>query len=352
MAYRGPGPRYRRPAYRQQASAAGGITRWLIPAGAVTTLAIVVLAAMTLVRGPAVESAGQDGLVEATRLAGSSAASTAAALRPRGPLPRIARSVPLPVMPGRAFVLMDEASGEILAESGGTMRLPPASVTKIATAILLLELGHLDDTVIIDADFNALDWDSTLMGLKPGDRYTMRDLLYGLMLPSGNDAALAVAQAVSGDEARFVNTMNALAARLDLRDTHFSDPHGLGGPQHYTSARDLARLARYGFTLPGFAEVVRTQQWNTRGSESRELWNSNVFLYMYDGADGVKIGYTEEADRTLVASATRDGRRLIAVVLGDSYAATHAGQLLDWAWASLCWPTPAGGCEAVRPAGG
>jgi len=221
-------------------------------------------------------------------------------------------------------------------------------VTKIATAILLLELGHLDDRVTIDGEFNSLDWDSTMMGLKQGDRYTLRDLLYGLMLPSGNDAALAIARAVSGDEARFVNTMNALAVRLDLPDTHFTDSHGLGSPQHYSSARDLARLTRYGFTFPGFAEVVRTQQWNTRGTESRELWNSNVFLYMYDGADGVKIGYTEEADRTLVASATRDGRRLIAVVLGDSYAATHASRLLDWGWESLCWPSQ-GGCVGFRP---
>ena len=253
------------------------------------------------------------------------------------------------MVPARAYVLIDEASGAILAESGGNRRLPPASVTKIATAILLLELGHLNDMVTIDADFTALDPDSSSMGLSAGDRYSFRDLLYGLMLRSGNDAALAIARAVSGDETRFVNTMNALAARLELSDTHFTDPHGLGGPQHYTSARDLASLARYGFTLPGFAEVVRTTQWDTRGSERQELWNSNVFLYMYDGADGVKIGYTEEADRTLVASATRDGRRLIAVVLGDSYAATHASQLLDWGWALACWPTSAGTCERVKP---
>jgi serine-type D-Ala-D-Ala carboxypeptidase (penicillin-binding protein 5/6) len=351
MSYRGPGPRVQRSVYRPRASASGQVGHWLIPVGAIATLMIVLVATFTLVRGPSVESAGHDAVVAAARFNPSSPAAVAEALKPHGPVPRIARPIPLPVMPGRAFVLMDQASGEILAESGGTTQHPPASVTKIATAILLLELGHLDDTVTVDADFNSLDWDSTLMGLKPGDRYTVRDLLYGLMLPSGNDAALAVARVVSGDEARFVNTMNALAARLELKDTHFTDPHGLGGPLHYTSARDLARLTRYGFTLPGFAEVVRTRQWNTRGSESRELWNSNVFLYMYDGADGVKIGYTEEADRTLVASATRDGRRLIAVVLGDSYAATHAGRLLDWGWASLCWPAADGSCVAVRSGG-
>lgn len=255
-----------------------------------------------------------------------------------------------PTVPARAYILMDEASGAVLAESGASLRLPPASVTKIATAILLLELGDLDDVVTVDIDYEDLEPDSTVMGLARGDRYTFRDLLYGLMLPSGNDAAVTIARALSGDETRFVNTMNALAARLELNDTHFTDPHGLGGPDHYTSARDLATLTRYAFTVPGFAEVVRETQWDARGSKPIPMWNSNVFLYMYGGADGVKIGYTEEADRTLVASATRGGHRLIAVVLGDSYAATHAGNLLDWGWESVCWPRDRGGCERVPPA--
>jgi len=253
------------------------------------------------------------------------------------------------VIPARSYILVDEASGAVLAESDAARRLAPASVTKIATAVLLLELGHLDDVVTVDVDVNDLDPDSTIMGLSSGDQYTFRDLLHGLMLRSGNDAAVAIARAVSGDETRFVNTMNALAARLELTDTHFTDPHGLGGPEHYTSARDLAALTRYAFTLPGFAEVVRQTRWDTHGTKQIELWNSNVFLYMYDDADGVKIGYTEEADRTLVASATRDGHRLIAVVLGDSYAATHAGNLLDWGWDTACWPAAAGGCERVKP---
>lgn len=322
--------------------------RWILPLAVLLGVALFVFVATTRVRGPSTAAASGDEI----RAAGMQGTRpTKGLLAARGPAPRLepASARALPVIPARAYVLIDEASGAILAESGGTRRLPPASVTKIATAILLLELGHLDDTITIDADFSTLDPDSSSMGLSVGDRYSFRDLLYGLMLRSGNDAALAIAQAVSGDEARFVNTMNALAARLELPDTHFTDPHGLGGPQHYTSARDLASLARYGFTLPGFAEVVRTTQWDTHGSERTELWNSNVFLYMYDGADGVKIGYTEEADRTLVASATRDGRRLIAVVLGDSYAATHASQLLDWGWASACWPTTAGTCDRITP---
>lgn len=315
---------------------------------AVVAVALLTVAATAQVRGGLVESAGADGVTSATRRAARPAREL---LAPRGPVPRVEQSQapPLPAVPARAYILVDEASGAVLAESGAGRRLAPASVTKIATAILLLELGHLDDVVTVDVDFNELEPDSSVMGLAPGDRYTFRDLLYGLMLRSGNDAAVAIARAVSGDETRFVNTMNALAARLELTDTHFTDPHGLGGPEHYTSARDLAALTRYAFTLPGFAEVVGQTRWDTHGTKQIELWNSNVFLYMYDGADGVKIGYTEEADRTLVASATRDGHRLIAVVLGDSYAATHAGNLLDWGWASACWPTTAGGCERVKP---
>lgn len=318
-------------------------------AGATLSVLLLVALSASRLRGPASASASVgESPSTAARLAARPARDLLAA---RGPAPRLdpGSAASLPPIAARSYVLVDETSGEILSEFNGASRLPPASVTKIATAILLLELGHLDDTVTIDADFSSLDPDSTTMGLRAGDRYTLRDLLYGLMLRSGNDAAVAIARAVSGDETRFVNTMNALVARLELPDTHFTDPHGLGGPQHYTSARDLASLARYGFTLPGFAEVVRTTNWDTTGTQHMELWNSNVFLYNYDGADGVKIGYTEAADRTLVASATRDGHRLIAVVLGDSYVSTHATNLLDWGWASVCWPNASGGCDRVKP---
>lgn len=325
------------------------IGRWLLVGSLVLGGLLVLALGASRTKGPAdAATTTEDPSAAAARLAARPARELLAA---RGPAPRLdaGSAGAVPNLSARAFVLVDETSGAILAESNGTRRLPPASVTKIATAILLLELGHLDDTVTIDADFSSLDPDSTSMGLRAGDRYTLRDLLYGLMLRSGNDAAVAIARAVSGDEARFVNTMNALAARLELPDTHFTDPHGLGGTQHYTSARDLASLARYGFTLPGFAEVVRATNWETSGTQHIELWNSNVFLYNYDGADGVKIGYTEAADRTLVASATRDGHRLIAVVLGDSYASTHARNLMDWGWASACWPNASGGCDRVKP---
>lgn len=369
MSYRGHDPRFERVAARPPSRAvtrplAGSSTRqvervsrdtpinlarWAVVGGLVLAGLLVLALGVSRWRDPASAATSvEDPSAAAARLAARPAGQLLAA---RGPAPRLSAGSAgsLPVIPARAYVLVDEASGAILAESNSAQRLPPASVTKIATAILLLELGHLNDTVTIDADFSSLDPDSTTMGLRAGDRYSLRDLLYGLMLRSGNDAAVAIARAVSGDETRFVNTMNALVARLELPDTHFTDPHGLGGAQHYTSARDLASLARYGFTLPGFAEVVRTTNWDTSGTQRIELWNSNVFLYNYNGADGVKIGYTEAADRTLVASATRDGHRLIAVVLGDSYASTHAKSLLDWGWGSACWPNAAGGCDRVKP---
>ena len=347
MSYRGPGPRLQRAPYRARRISRRDL-RWVLPVGTAVVIALLTVAATAPARGRPVESASSNDVTAPARRAARPAREL---LAPRGPAPRVdqSRAAPLPVVPARAYILVDEASGAVLAESGATRRLAPASVTKIATAVLLLELGHLDGVATVDIDFNDLEPDSTVMGLAPGDRYTFRDLLYGLMLRSGNDAAIAIARAVSGDETRFVNTMNALAARLELADTHFTDPHGLGGPEHYTSAHDLAALTRYAFTIPGFAEVVRETRWDAHGSKQIELWNSNVFLYAYDGADGVKIGYTEEADRTLVASATRNGHRLIAVVLGDSYAATHASNLLDWGWESACWPTTAGGCERVTP---
>lgn len=345
MSFRGPRPRLQR-APDSVRRASRRPLHWVVPAGVLTAVVLLAVVASAATRGRPAESASTDGIVTATR---QPARSPREVLAARGPSPHVdqSKAAPLPAIPARAYILLDEASGAVLAESGASLRLPPASVTKIATAILLLELGDLDDVVTVDIDYDDLEPDSTVMGLARGERYTFRDLLYGLMLPSGNDAALVIARAVSGDETRFVNTMNALAARLELNDTHFTDPHGLGGPQHYTSARDLATLTRYAFTIPGFAEVVGETQWAARGSKPIEMWNSNVFLYMYDGADGVKIGYTEEADRTLVASATRGGHRLIAVLLGDSYAATHAGDLLDWGWDSACWPAAGGGCERV-----
>ena len=181
------------------------------------------------------------------------------------------------------------------------------------------------------------------MGLIPGDSFTVRDLLYGLMLPSGNDAAIALGRQVSaGSDADFVERMNGLATRLGLAETHFANPHGLNAPGHLTSAYDLALLMRYAMTLPAFREVVSTQYWEAAGSRSVPLWNvAGTSLRNVPGADAVKSGFTRQAGRTLVLSAVRDGHRLYAVVLNDPQRETDAGRLLAWAFSAFDWGAPA-----------
>jgi D-alanyl-D-alanine carboxypeptidase len=246
------------------------------------------------------------------------------------------RAPPPPEVAALAAVVVDEASGQVLFGKDAHLPLAPASLTKIATLILALEDDRGDAWVDIDVDSREMR-SSTVMGLVPGDRFTVRDLLYGLMLPSGNDAALAIGRFVAGSDPAFVARMNQLLIRLGLKESHFANPHGLGAFDHVTSAYDLAMLSRYGMSLPGFHEVVNTSYWLARGSRTLPLSNINSFLYNYPGADGLKTGYTRRAGPTLAASATRNGHRLYAVVLNSPSRDHDARLLLDWAFASYAW---------------
>jgi D-alanyl-D-alanine carboxypeptidase len=236
-----------------------------------------------------------------------------------------------PPISARAAIVLDDASAAVLYEKEGNLPLAPASLTKIATAVVALERGNLDDVVHVDVDSRTMGR-STVMGLLPGDWFTLRDLLYGMMLPSGNDAALAVGRHLSGSDAAFVAEMNALAARLGLADTHFANPHGLGSRGHATSARDLAVLSRYAMSLPQFARIVGAASWQASGSRTIPLSNINSFLFTYTGADGLKTGYTRSAGLTLAASAVRGDRRLFVVLLNAPQRESDAIALMDWAF--------------------
>ena len=243
-----------------------------------------------------------------------------------------------PEVSGLAAVIIDEASGEVLFDKNPHQPLPPASLTKIATLILALEYGRLDEEAISDVDGFSMRG-STIMGLEVGDRFPLRDLLFGMMLPSGNDAALVIGRHIAGSDAAFVAMMNGLALRLGLEDTHFVNPHGLGGGgQHVTSAYDLAILSRYGMSLPWFREIVTTGSWTARGSRTIRLNNINNFLYSYPGSDGIKTGYTRGAGPTLAAAATRNSHRLYAIVLNSPSRESDAQRLLNWAFSSFSWP--------------
>ena len=243
-----------------------------------------------------------------------------------------------PAIEALAAVIVDADSGAILYEHNSRQPLPPASLTKIATAVLAIELGNLDDQVTVDVDSRKMPG-SSIMGLRPGDQFTLRDLLYGVMLPSGNDAAVAVARYIAGDEAGFVSLMNGLMWRLGLSGTTFIDPHGLGGPGHAATAYDLAMLARYAMSIPEFAQIAGTVSYTAQGSNKIEMRNSNRLMGDYASADGVKNGFTESAGRTLVASATRDGHRVFIVLLNAPNSYKDAAALFDWVFTVYGWPS-------------
>ena len=255
------------------------------------------------------------------------------------PAPRKIGLKPAPQIGSSAAVIIDGDSGAVLFDKNANTPRPPASLTKIATAILAVEGTEVSAGVTVDVDgpgMAALN-QSSIMGLRPGDCYSMRDLLYGLMLPSGNDAAIAIAKYEAGTEAAFVKQMNTLVRRLGLSSTTFTDPHGLGSSQHRSSAYDLAMMARYGMTLPLFREVVGTPLRTTAGSRSLSLYNTNSLLSRYPGADGVKTGYTEEAGRTIVVSAVRNGHRVFVAILDDQNREDSATALLDWVFQNYQW---------------
>ena len=245
----------------------------------------------------------------------------------------------------KAALLVDVDTKTILYERQMTLRLPQASTTKIMTAILALEQGRLDDRVTVPANLQA---DGSLMGLQSGETLTLKELLYGLLLPSGNDAALVIAQHISGSVESFVAAMNAKAQAIGLTDTHFENPHGYDSPNHYSSARDLWRLAVYALENPVFAEIVSTPVAKVTG---RDLTNRNEMLISYPDADGVKTGTTDLAGECLVVTVRRNGHRALAVVLGSQDRYADARALLDYYYDNFGWRTlqlPANALGRVR----
>ena len=221
-----------------------------------------------------------------------------------------------PNLSARAAVLMEASTGQVLMESAAHERLPMASTTKIMTALVALEHADLSQPVQISE--KAVGVEGSSVYLKAGEILTMEQLLCALMLESANDAAAAIAIEIAGDIESFADLMNETAQRIGLTDTHFTNPHGLDNAEHFSSAYDLAMLARYALQNPDFARIVSTYKTNIPlgGDEGiRMLINHNKMLKYYDGAIGVKTGYTKRCGRCLVSAATRDGVTMIAVTL-------------------------------------
>lgn len=232
-----------------------------------------------------------------------------------------------------AAIVMDAVSGRVLYEKNAYSRRAMASTTKIMTAIVALENGNLDDEVTVSRRAAEI-WGSTL-GLRSGQKYTLRELLYGMMLSSGNDAAIAVAEHIGGTVENFLDMMNKKAVEIGARNTQFKSPHGLDADGHYSTAFDLALITRYGLNNPVFARIVSTKGTSIPGIN---LYNTNELLDIYPGADGVKTGYTGKAGRCLVASATKGKWRIISVVLNCSTRYVRAQSsinILDYAFSNF-----------------
>lgn len=236
----------------------------------------------------------------------------------------------------KGAVLIEAQSGRVLFAQNERERLPMASTTKIMTALLALEQENLDEYFTVDSA--AIHVEGSSMGLAEGDSVTLRVLAAGMLLASGNDAANAAAVRIAGDIPAFVAQMNDRAAELGMKDTSFETPSGLDGDAHYSTAYDMALLARAALQNSAFAEICKQPRMTLEfGNPPFKRWlkNHNAMLGGYDGAIGVKTGFTKRAGRCLVSAAERGGVKLICVTLScpDDWR-DHAG-LLDYGFSQL-----------------
>ena len=233
-------------------------------------------------------------------------------------------------------ILIEAQSGKVLYSDNANEKRAMASITKIMTTLLTIESGNLDEAFVVDSE--AIEVEGTSMGLKKGDIVTKRALCYGMMLPSGNDAANASAVKVSGSIDSFVELMNKRAKEIGMNDTHFVTPSGLDAEGHYTTAFDMALLTREALENELFAEICKQETATLEYGNpvyTRTLTNTNKMLSMYDGAIGVKTGFTDNARRTLVSAATRNGVTLICVTLADSNDWEDHCNLLDYGFTKV-----------------
>ncbi|WP_312421626.1 D-alanyl-D-alanine carboxypeptidase family protein [Anaerospora hongkongensis] len=244
-----------------------------------------------------------------------------------------------PTIHANAAILMDAKTGEVLFAQNIHKRYAPASTTKVLTAIIAIESGRLEEEVEIS--LRAAGTGGSSMHLYAGQKLSLRELVTGLLLRSGNDAAVAIAEHLSGSVEEFVLAMNAKAQSLGAVNSNFRNPHGLTAVSHYSTAFDLAWISRYALTNPIFAEIVNTREttidWLDRRGKEKDanLRNTNKLLWMLEDADGVKTGTTGEAGPCLVSSATRGNQRLIAVVLHDHSRWQDSMQLLKYGFDSF-----------------
>ncbi|MDF9408584.1 D-alanyl-D-alanine carboxypeptidase [Pelotomaculum isophthalicicum JI] len=240
----------------------------------------------------------------------------------------------LPRVTADAAVLIDVETGQIYFAKNHTVRREPASLTKIMTAVIALENGDLNDVVTVGGKAAAVSEGSTIE-LNKGEKITLGELLKAALVCSANDSTVAIAEHVGGSHDRFIALMNKKAGALGLLGTRFANTNGYHDPNHYTTAYDLAVLTRYALGIPKFNELVQTREttvrWTEPADRGEKIGNTNRLLTSgYEGVDGVKTGTTSMAGNCLIASSTRDGRRLIAVALHSDDRYQDCARMFDY----------------------
>ncbi|TFW31141.1 D-alanyl-D-alanine carboxypeptidase family protein [Massilia horti] len=252
-----------------------------------------------------------------------------------------AQTIPAPQIAARSWTLLDATSGQIIASQDADMRIEPASLTKVMTAYVVFQALRdkkitLDQMVNVSVRAWKVDGSSSKMFIDPATPVKINDLLYGLMVQSGNDAAVALAEAVAGDEGTFVTLMNHEAQRMGLKNTHFANPHGLPSPENYSTARDLSILATH--VIKDFPEFYKIDSVKTFTYNKISQQNRNRLLWLDPTVDGMKTGHTEASGYSMIASARRPNgpageRRLISVLSGantDGTRTAESQKLLNW----------------------
>ncbi len=246
--------------------------------------------------------------------------------------------------------VINQATGEVIWHKNGYEKHPMASTTKIMTAIIALENCSIYDVVKISK--KAQNTEGSSMYIREGEEYIMHDILYGLMLNSGNDAAIAIAEHIAKTPEAFADMMNKKAYELGARNTQFMNPNGLDDDGHYTTAYDLAIIARYALKNEAFKEIVSTKYREVRAQNGHRLIplvNHNKLLSRYNGCTGIKTGYTKKTGRCLVSSAQRDGMEFVAVTLGDKNDWESHTQMLDYCFDTHrpVYAVKAGSCARI-----
>ena len=255
------------------------------------------------------------------------------------PLPNTRPVDPADVLPNvtaASAIVIEASTGHVIYARNPDELRYPASTTKMMTLIMALEHGGLDEIVEVSANASAAE--GSTLWLDPGEHIPLNDLLYGMIMVSANDASVAIAEHLGGNVANFAASMTNRAHELGAVNSNFTNPHGLPDENHYSTARDLALLASYGFKLPGFEQIVTQQEaafgW-IHDDENKLLRTENQLLWMYNGCNGVKTGYTRASGRCLVTSAYRDGVTLVCVTLSDPDDWRDHTALLNYGFDSL-----------------